>query len=92
MTRALATLAAGATVVAIFGAGCGKKGAPLPPLRPDPARIADLSVRAVDGFLDVSFVAPAANADGTTPSIIDAVELSALAGTATPTPPAPTPP
>jgi hypothetical protein len=58
--------------------GCGKKGPPLPPLRPQPARITELSARAVEKRVDVSILVPAENADGTTPSVMETIELYAL--------------
>jgi len=70
----------------VLGA-CGKKGPPLPPLRPQPARINEITARAVDLRVDVSIVAPAANSDGTTPSVIETIELYGLAGPASPAQP-----
>lgn len=58
--------------------GCGKKGPPLPPLRPQPARITELSARAIEKRVDVSILVPAENADGTTPSVMETIELYAL--------------
>jgi hypothetical protein len=56
---------------------CGKRGDPLPPLRPIPARIADLAVRRAAGRVELSFTVPAANADGTTPPSVDRVDVFA---------------
>jgi hypothetical protein len=81
---AVAACAAGFAVLA----SCGKKGAPLAPLRPQPARIADLSARAVETLVQITVIVPAGNADGTTPSVIEQVEVYALA--APPLPGAPT--
>jgi hypothetical protein len=67
--------------LAVLG-GCGKKGPPQPPLRPLPARITDITARAVDARVDVSLLVPLQNADGTTPPVIDHVELYALAAPA----------
>jgi hypothetical protein len=53
-------------VVASVGA-CGKKGNPLPPLRPVPARIADLTAVRTRGQVELQFTVPAVNLDGTTP-------------------------
>jgi hypothetical protein len=58
--------------------GCGKRGNPLPPLRPLPAAIADLTARRVDTRVELSFTIPAANVDGTTPVAIDRVEVHAV--------------
>ena len=63
--------------VAALVAGCGKRGDPLPPLRPVPAGIADLAVRRTADRVDVSLTVPAANADGTTPAAVDRVDVYA---------------
>lgn len=59
--------------------GCGKKGPPLPPLRPDPARITGISARALEQRVEIRLTVPAANADGTTPPIAERIEVYALA-------------
>lgn len=77
-----------ATVVAIAATACGKVGAPLPPLRPLPARVADLAAHRVDDRVEITFTVPAANADNSTPVAIDRVEVWALTsapGAAAPT-------
>jgi len=56
---------------------CGKRGNPLPPLRPVPARVADLAARRVDTRVELSFTIPSTNADGSTPVVIDRVEIYA---------------
>jgi hypothetical protein len=61
----------------LAAAGCGKRGDPLPPLRPLPGRVEDLSVRRSATRLEVSFTVPAANADGTTPPAVDRIDLYA---------------
>ena len=78
-SRALALAVAAGFVV--LGA-CGKKGPPLAPLRPMPARITDVVVRAADAQVVLAIGVPPANADGTTPSVIDAVEIYAQPGEA----------
>jgi hypothetical protein len=60
---------------AILASACGRKGDPLPPLRPLPGRLADLALRRVDDRLELRFTVPAANADGTTPSAIDHIDV-----------------
>ncbi len=67
-----------AAAVALLASGCGKKGPPQAPFRPDPARITEIAVRAVDTRVEVVVTLPGENADGTTPSIIDRVELYAI--------------
>ncbi len=68
--------------------GCGKKGPPLPPLRPVPGRIADVTARRVDDRVELRFTIPAANADGTRPVDLARVEIygrSTPAGSVRPT-------
>jgi len=79
-----------ALVVAASAAAatCGKKGPPLPPLRPVPASIPDLSAELDAGRVTLTFTIPSANSDGTTPPAIDRVEIYALTGPA----PVPAPP
>ena len=62
----------------VIAAACGKKGNPLPPLRPAPAAIQDFSARRIDGRVELSFTIPAANMDGSTPVAIDRVEIFAV--------------
>jgi predicted small lipoprotein YifL len=71
-------------------AACGKKGPPLPPLRPVPARVLDLAAQRSDARVELRFTVPATNSDGTTPPAVERVEIYRLAGTANPT--AATPP
>ncbi len=68
-------------------AGCGKKGNPLPPLRPVPARIADLTAVRTDGQVELRFTVPSANLDGTTPVAIDRVDIYAIRAAEGETPP-----
>ncbi len=65
-----------------FGAGCGKKGPPLAPLRPLPAAISDLSATRRGDSVHLQFTLPAANADGTTPADLAHVDVYALTGKA----------
>jgi hypothetical protein len=67
-----ASLIVGALVAA---AGCGKRGNPLPPLRPVPARIADLSAVRTASRVTLHFTVPAANVDGTTPAAVERVDV-----------------
>lgn len=72
-------------------AACGKKGDPLPPLRPVPARITDVTVVRTADRVELRFTVPAANLDGTSPPAIDRVDVYALAtpaGAAAPSAPA----
>lgn len=69
------SLIAACLVAAVLAAACGKKGNPLPPLRPVPARIADLTAVRTSGRVELRFTVPAANVDGTTPAAIDRVDI-----------------
>ena len=66
---------AGWLALAILVAACGKAGPPLPPLRPAPGRIADLTADRADDRVEIRFTVPPANADGSTPSAIERVEV-----------------
>jgi len=58
-------------------AACGKRGDPLPPLRPLPAQITDLAVSRSASRLQIAFTVPAANTDGSTPAAVDRVDVYA---------------
>ena len=76
----------------VLAAACGKKGNPLPPLRPMPGRVADITADRSDSRIQLDMTVPAANADGTTPAAVDRVDIYAVDGPAPPvvvTPPAP---
>jgi hypothetical protein len=62
----------------VLAVACGKKGNPLPPLRPVPARIADFVAVRTAGQVELRFTVPAANLDGTVPAAIDRVDLFAM--------------
>ncbi len=66
---------AGWLTAALLVAACGKAGPPLPPLRPAPGRIADAAAERSDDRVEIRFTVPAANADGSTPSAIERVEI-----------------
>lgn len=56
---------------------CGKRGDPLPPLRPVPGAITDLAVRRSATRLQLSFTVPPANTDGSTPAAVDRIDVFA---------------
>ncbi len=67
---------------------CGKRGPPLPPLRPAPDKVTSISVLRHDDDVTISFLTPIRNVDGSLPLEFDRIELYALtaqAGTLTPT-------
>jgi hypothetical protein len=75
----LAAAAAALWAVAA-GAGCGKKGPPLPPLVSLPAAVQDLAVQRVGSQVFVRFTVPAANTDGTRPADLARVDVFAYTG------------
>ncbi|HET9793462.1 MAG TPA: hypothetical protein VFS34_03285 [Thermoanaerobaculia bacterium] len=56
--------AAGALLLAVAAAGCGKKGDPLPPLPTRPARTRDLAVEQQGEAAELSFTFPSLRVDG----------------------------
>jgi len=78
--RAARRAAAAALLLLNVGAGaCGKRGNPLPPLRPIPGRVADLTAHRTGSRIDLQFTVPNANTDGTTPIALDRVDVYAVA-------------
>lgn len=67
-------------VSAVILAGCGKKGPPLAPLRPQPAPVEALRVARLADRARISFTLPSKNADGSVPADLDGVEVYALTG------------
>jgi hypothetical protein len=65
-------------VAAVDVATCGKRGDPLPPLRPVPAPLSDVTARRVDNRVELRFRIPATNADNSTPPAIERVEIFAM--------------
>ena len=68
-------LRAALLVAAVAVSACGKRGDPLPPIRPVPGRIVDLVARRIDDRVELRFTVPATNNDGTTPPLIDRIEI-----------------
>lgn len=64
-------------VLVILG-GCGKKGAPLAPLRLVPAAATAIEVRRVGSEARLHFVLPAGNLNGGGPSVLDRVHIYAV--------------
>ena len=69
-------------VLCVAAAACGKKGDPLPPLRPVPARITDFEAIRSAGQVELRFTVPSVNLDDTTPVAIDRVDIYAQIGRA----------
>ena len=59
-------------------AGCGKKGPPLPPLRPVPAAVAKVTAARRADTVQLSFTVPAQNTDGTAPADLERLEVYGL--------------
>jgi len=73
-------------VIALCGA-CGKKGPPLPPLVRLPAAPADVGADRRGDEVDLHFVVPSANTDGTRPANVAAAEVYAITAPASGAPP-----
>ena len=81
MTRPVRALfSASGLLLVVAVAGCGKKGPPLPPLVRIPAAATDIRADRRGQAVDVQFVLPAANTDGSKPANIQRVEVYALNG------------
>jgi hypothetical protein len=79
-----------ALALAVVGAAaCGKKGPPLPPLRPVPHAVADFAIDRLDAVVTLSFTLPSTNTDGTSPVALERVDVYGLTDAADA--PAPTP-
>jgi hypothetical protein len=76
-------------LVAVAGAAaCGKKGPPLPPLRLAPGPVTELTARRAPDRLELRVRIPAANADGSTPAVVERLEIYRAAGVAAASAPA----
>ena len=83
----LRLLLLGALVV--VAPACGKRGPPLPPLRPAPDRVTDLTIVRREQDVTLRFSTPVRNVDGSEPLLFERVEIFAMtvaAGGARPTP------
>ncbi len=77
-----------ALIVCAAVAGCGKRGDPLPPLRPVPAAVTQFDVRRGPAGAEIALVVPDTNADETTPPAISRVDVFARTVPAGTPPPA----
>jgi hypothetical protein len=75
-------------MAALAAFACGKRGNPLPPLRPVPTRILDASAVRAGDRVTITFTVPAANVDGTTPAAVTRIDVFAWRGAQGATPPA----
>ena len=71
--------ASAVVMLAVALTACGKKGNPLPPLRPVPARIPDLAATRTAEAVELRFTLPTDNVDGTTPVAIERVDVYGVA-------------
>ncbi len=76
--RLLAAFAAAALAAA--GAGCGKKGPPLPPQVRTPAPPGSFTAARVGAVVQIHFTTPAANTDATRPANLSRVDVYAFTG------------
>ena len=81
-TRAARRRAACALGVILTTAACGKEGPPLAPLRPEPGHIREVSAIRSDTLVQFRMVIPPANFDGTTPPVMERIEVYAMTTTA----------
>lgn len=74
-----------ALALSVVTAGCGRRGAPLPPLPRIPAAVETFSAARRGDLVELSLVVPSANASGDTPGDIAAIEIYAVTAPAPPT-------
>ena len=73
-----------AVLLAAIAVGCGKKGAPLPPIVHIPTSVDQVSARRVGNDVLVTLTVPAENIDKTTPADVGRIEVFGYTGTAPP--------
>jgi predicted small lipoprotein YifL len=89
VSRRVARLGITGIVVLAAVSACGRKGNPLPPLRPVPGHVTDLAAKRTEDRVTLTFTVPKANRDGTLPSAVEHLEIYVLETAANA--PAPTP-
>jgi hypothetical protein len=67
----------------VLSFGCGKKGPPLPPLLKIPAAPAELTAERRAETVDLQFIVPATNTDGTRPANVERVDVYGITGPST---------
>jgi hypothetical protein len=65
-------------MAAILISGCGKKGNPLPPIRPAPGAIIDAIATRYEDRVEIRATIPAQNHDRSTPPVVERLELYAM--------------
>lgn len=68
----------GVLLLMVLAAGCGKRGAPLPPLSRLPAAVTDWTALRSDDLVALTLVVPTTNVSGDTPGDIAAIEVYAV--------------
>jgi hypothetical protein len=77
-------------IVIVSGAGaCGKRGNPLPPLRPVPAAVTALTARRIGDRVEIRFTIPSDNLDRSSPPSVRRVDVYAAVGPTSASPPVP---
>jgi hypothetical protein len=66
--------------VCLAATACGKKGPPLPPLLKQPQPPAEISAARHGDVVDIQFVVPAANTDGTRPANVARIDVYGITG------------
>ena len=84
----LLPLAIGIVIVTCAG-GCGKRGNPLPPLRPVPTAVTALTARRTGDRVEVRFTIPTDNVDRSNPPSVRRVDIYGAVGPTSATPPLP---
>ena len=75
--------AVSALIVVALCSACGKKGPPLPPLVKLPVAPTEMTAERRATTVDVSFIVPATNTDGTRPANVERVDVYGVTGSAT---------
>jgi hypothetical protein len=70
-------------IVVVLCSACGKKGPPLPPLLKIPVAPGELMAERRADTVDLQFLVPAANTDGTRPANVERVDVYGITGPAT---------
>jgi hypothetical protein len=87
--RGVCLLVAIGTAAVVASPACGKRGNPLPPLRPVPGPILDVTAHRSGDATELRWTIPATNADGTTPAAVTRIEVYGVElPEGTPAPPA----
>ena len=70
-------------IVVIACTACGKKGPPLPPLIKIPVAPAEMTAERRGSIVDLQFIVPATNTDGTRPANVERVDVYGVTGPTT---------